>query len=94
MLYDADAADSIQPRIRLGEPKCSAMHWSLRVYSFRRLIAFMTIAEKLVNIESGMLKRIAMMHENGISMKEISKELDVSIRTTKRILQLLGYLVE
>ena len=54
----------------------------------------MATVERLVNIDQGMLKRLARMYENGVSIKEISDELNMSIRTTMRILKLMGYTVE
>lgn len=50
--------------------------------------------EKLVNIEPGMMKRIARMYETGLSAQEISDQLDMTVLTAKRLLKLLGYSVE
>ncbi|AIF82967.1 hypothetical protein NTE_00891 [Candidatus Nitrososphaera evergladensis SR1] len=40
-----------------------------------------------------MLKRLARMYESGLSIQEISKQLDIGERSAKRILELLGYAV-
>lgn len=50
--------------------------------------------EKIVNVEPGIVKRIARMYETGLSIKEISEQLGMTVLTAKRLLRLLGYSVE
>jgi DNA-binding IclR family transcriptional regulator len=50
--------------------------------------------EKLVNIDPGMIKRIARMYETGLSVQEISEQLGMTVLTARRLLKLLGYSVE
>jgi orotate phosphoribosyltransferase-like protein len=51
----------------------------------------MSSEEKVVNIDPWLLKRLARMYESGLPIKEISDQLDISTRSAKRILKLLGY---
>jgi DNA-binding IclR family transcriptional regulator len=48
---------------------------------------------KAINIDPPMLKQLARMYEAGLSIKEISEQMDISTRSAKRILELLGYAV-
>lgn len=48
----------------------------------------MASEEKLVNVEQTMLKRIARMYETGLPIKEISEQLNMSVRTTKKALEI------
>jgi len=47
--------------------------------------------ENAVSLDSKLLKQVARMYENGISIKDISQELRLDEPTTKRLLKLLGY---
>jgi len=47
--------------------------------------------ESTVRLDSKLLKQIARMYENGISIKDISQELGLGEPTAKRLLKLLGY---
>ena len=50
--------------------------------------------EELVRIDEGILKRLARMYETGASINEIAEQLRMTIRTTRRLLKLLGYALE
>lgn len=50
--------------------------------------------EELVRIDEGSLKRIARMYETGVSIGAIAEQLGMTIRTTRRLLKLLGYALE
>lgn len=52
----------------------------------------MTRAEKTIYVSPAMLKRLKEMHDSGMSIEGIAKELDISTRSTERILKLLGCL--
>ncbi|AIC14598.1 ECF-type sigma factor [Nitrososphaera viennensis] len=49
--------------------------------------------KEVVNVDPWILKRLARMYESGLSIKEISEQLDIGARSVKRILGLLGYVV-
>jgi DNA-binding transcriptional regulator LsrR (DeoR family) len=49
--------------------------------------------KKAIDVDSSMLKQLARMYEAGLSIKEISEQMQVSTRSAKRILELLGYAV-
>ncbi len=48
---------------------------------------------KAINIDPSMLKQLARMYEAGLSIEQISEQMDISTRSAKRILILLGYAV-
>jgi DNA-binding IclR family transcriptional regulator len=49
---------------------------------------------KTINVSKRTLKQLARMHESGISLEDIARELDISTRSTRRLLKLLGYSIE
>ncbi len=49
--------------------------------------------KKAIDVDPSMLKQLARMYEAGLSIKEISEQMEVSTRSAKRILELLGYAV-
>jgi hypothetical protein len=52
----------------------------------------MSRAEKTINVSPAMLKGLKEMRDSGMSVEDIAKELDISTRSTERILKLLGCL--
>ena len=48
---------------------------------------------KTKDVSPRMLKRLSRMHESGISIKEISEELELDQKSVKRLLKSLGYAV-
>lgn len=51
------------------------------------------IIEKTVNVRQGLLKRLSRMYESGISVKDISEQINVDEESLKKLLKLLGYAV-
>lgn len=51
------------------------------------------IIEKTVNVSQGLLKRLSRMYESGISVKDISEQINVDEESLKKLLKLLGYAV-
>ena len=47
--------------------------------------------EKNLGVSSWRLKRIARMYESGISIKEISEQINLSLSEVRKILKALGY---
>jgi DNA-binding NarL/FixJ family response regulator len=47
--------------------------------------------EKNLGVSSWRLKRIARMYESGISVNEISEQINLSLSEVKKILHALGY---
>ena len=47
--------------------------------------------EKNLGVSSWRLKRIARMYEAGISVKEISEQINLSLSEVEKILKALGY---
>jgi len=45
------------------------------------------------NIDSLLLKRLSRMREAGLSINDISQQLDIDANTVKTLLELLGYAV-
>jgi DNA-binding IclR family transcriptional regulator len=54
----------------------------------------MPCVEKTVNVSPWLLKKLSRMYENGISITEISRQLEMSPGTVQKILTLLGYKIE
>jgi DNA-binding MarR family transcriptional regulator len=46
---------------------------------------------KAINISQWLLKRLSRMYESGISVKDISEQLELDEKSVKRLLNLLGY---
>jgi hypothetical protein len=69
------------------------MHWSPVLYSFDLSVTYCMCSEKVINVDPALLKRLARMYEAGLSIKEISEQLDISAISARRILELLGYAV-
>jgi DNA-binding IclR family transcriptional regulator len=49
--------------------------------------------KRAIDIDPSMLKQLARMFEAGLSIKEISEQMEIGATSTKRILGLLGYAV-
>ncbi len=56
--------------------------------------SYMSGVEKTVNVSPWLLKELSRMYENGISITEISRQLEMSTETVQKILTLLGYKIE
>lgn len=46
---------------------------------------------KTVNVSQWLLKRLSRMHESGISISDISEQLEIDEKSIVRLLKLLGY---
>jgi len=60
------------------------------ILNFKLIIA-MSIVENTVRISPWLLKQLAREYEADISIDDISAQMRIDKRTTKRLLKLLGY---
>jgi hypothetical protein len=49
--------------------------------------------DNTTNIDSELMKRASRMHEAGLSIKEIARQLGIDENRVKGVLQLLGYVL-